>query len=178
MRQLLLSRRLIMQNWTICLNLLWLTVTICWLIEASTAPVSCTRCEPELTSCVDFSISPLISTTARVISTRVGPQVIVHLHVDVRDAMGANAVNTMAEALAPSTTRTGVVSDSTLCMTYGEGQPGDKEQHPLQEIAAMETAAGWSLIFNKILPCKGLDCLPPFTADVPTLLGQELNRRL
>ena len=26
---------------------------------------------------------------------------IVHLHVDVRDAMGANAVNTMAEALAP-----------------------------------------------------------------------------
>lgn len=27
--------------------------------------------------------------------------VIVHLHVDVRDAMGANAVNTMAEALAP-----------------------------------------------------------------------------
>jgi len=27
--------------------------------------------------------------------------VVVHLHVDVRDAMGANAVNTMAEALAP-----------------------------------------------------------------------------
>ncbi|MBL8107765.1 MAG: 3-hydroxy-3-methylglutaryl-CoA reductase, partial [Anaerolineales bacterium] len=26
---------------------------------------------------------------------------VVHLHVDVRDAMGANAVNTMAEALAP-----------------------------------------------------------------------------
>ena len=37
----------------------------------------------------------------RVIDTRVGPMVITHLHVDVRDAMGANAVNTMAEALAP-----------------------------------------------------------------------------
>jgi len=37
----------------------------------------------------------------RVLPTRAGVQVIVHLHVDVRDAMGANAVNTMAEALAP-----------------------------------------------------------------------------
>ncbi|WP_328600389.1 hypothetical protein, partial [Rhodococcus sp. (in: high G+C Gram-positive bacteria)] len=26
--------------------------------------------------------------------------VVLHLHVDVRDAMGANAVNTMAEAIA------------------------------------------------------------------------------
>ncbi|MFT4234355.1 MAG: hydroxymethylglutaryl-CoA reductase, degradative [Microbacterium sp.] len=39
--------------------------------------------------------------TARVLETRSGTQVIAHLHVDVRDAMGANAVNTMAEALAP-----------------------------------------------------------------------------
>jgi hydroxymethylglutaryl-CoA reductase len=39
---------------------------------------------------------------ARVIETRSGPQVIVHILVDVRDAMGANAVNTMAEALAPT----------------------------------------------------------------------------
>ena len=37
----------------------------------------------------------------RVIDTRVGPMLITHLHVDTRDAMGANAVNTMAEALAP-----------------------------------------------------------------------------
>jgi len=36
-----------------------------------------------------------------VINSRVGPMVIVHLIVDCRDAMGANAVNTMAEALAP-----------------------------------------------------------------------------
>jgi len=38
---------------------------------------------------------------ARIIETRRGPMLIVHLLVDVRDAMGANAVNTMAEAVAP-----------------------------------------------------------------------------
>lgn len=37
----------------------------------------------------------------RVLDTLRGPNVIVHLLVDVRDAMGANAVNTMAEAVAP-----------------------------------------------------------------------------
>jgi len=38
---------------------------------------------------------------ARVIDSNMGPMLIIHLHVDVRDAMGANAVNSMAEALAP-----------------------------------------------------------------------------
>lgn len=37
----------------------------------------------------------------RILPTRTGVHVIVHLIVDVRDAMGANAVNTMAEAVAP-----------------------------------------------------------------------------
>ena len=37
----------------------------------------------------------------RVIDTIAGAQVIVHLLVNVKDAMGANAVNTMAEAVAP-----------------------------------------------------------------------------
>ncbi|MEM0026760.1 MAG: hydroxymethylglutaryl-CoA reductase, degradative [Ignisphaera sp.] len=37
----------------------------------------------------------------RVIETRRGPVVVVHLLVDVVDAMGANTVNTMAEAVAP-----------------------------------------------------------------------------
>lgn len=36
-----------------------------------------------------------------VVETRMGPHVVAHLIVDCRDAMGANAVNTMAEALAP-----------------------------------------------------------------------------
>lgn len=39
--------------------------------------------------------------SVRVLPTRAGVQVILHLHVDVKDAMGANAVNTMAEAIAP-----------------------------------------------------------------------------
>ena len=38
----------------------------------------------------------------RIIDTQSGPMVITHIIVDTRDAMGANAVNTMAEKLAPS----------------------------------------------------------------------------
>ena len=41
----------------------------------------------------------------RVLETRGGPMVITHLIVDTRDAMGANAVNTMAERLAPHIAR-------------------------------------------------------------------------
>jgi hydroxymethylglutaryl-CoA reductase len=37
----------------------------------------------------------------RVVDSVQGPMVVTHLLVDTRDAMGANAVNTMAEALAP-----------------------------------------------------------------------------
>ncbi|MEJ2280353.1 MAG: hydroxymethylglutaryl-CoA reductase, degradative [Candidatus Bathyarchaeota archaeon] len=37
----------------------------------------------------------------KVIDTKSGPMVITELQVDCRDAMGANAVNTMAEAVAP-----------------------------------------------------------------------------
>ncbi len=37
----------------------------------------------------------------RVLDSRIGPMVVTHLVVDVKDAMGANAVNTMAEAVAP-----------------------------------------------------------------------------
>ena len=38
----------------------------------------------------------------RVVDSVKGPMVVTHILVDTRDAMGANAVNTMAEALAPS----------------------------------------------------------------------------
>jgi hydroxymethylglutaryl-CoA reductase len=37
----------------------------------------------------------------KVLDTKTGPMVITELHVNCRDAMGANAVNTMAEAVAP-----------------------------------------------------------------------------
>jgi len=38
----------------------------------------------------------------RVLDTQAGPMVVIHLLVDVRDAMGANIVNTMCEAVTPS----------------------------------------------------------------------------
>jgi len=38
---------------------------------------------------------------AKIINTTKGPMLIAELHVDCRDAMGANAVNTMSEAVAP-----------------------------------------------------------------------------
>lgn len=38
---------------------------------------------------------------ARIITSHTGRQLVIHILVDVRDAMGANAVNTMAEAIAP-----------------------------------------------------------------------------
>jgi hydroxymethylglutaryl-CoA reductase len=42
---------------------------------------------------------------AKVIQTAQGAMLIVELHVDCRDAMGANAVNTMTEAVAPAIER-------------------------------------------------------------------------
>ena len=41
----------------------------------------------------------------RVIETLSGPMLILHIIVDCRDAMGANAVNTMAELIAPEVER-------------------------------------------------------------------------
>ena len=43
--------------------------------------------------------------TTRTIESLSGPMLIVHIHVDCRDAMGANAVNTIAELLAPELER-------------------------------------------------------------------------
>jgi len=37
----------------------------------------------------------------RILESSMGKMIVVHVYVDVRDAMGANAVNTMVEALAP-----------------------------------------------------------------------------
>lgn len=48
----------------------------------------------------------------RLLETRVGTMVITHLIVDTRDAMGANVVNSMAEAVAPS------ISEWTEGQTY------------------------------------------------------------
>lgn len=57
----------------------------------------CNECDPVL---VKFG-GGFRTLEVRLLSTGSGPMVIVHVVVDVCDAMGANAVNTMAEALAP-----------------------------------------------------------------------------
>lgn len=57
----------------------------------------CDACDPVLVSLG----GGLRNIEVRVIDTAGGPMVITHLIVDVRDAMGANAVNSMAEKLAP-----------------------------------------------------------------------------
>ncbi len=41
----------------------------------------------------------------RVVESPIGPMLVAHLIVDVKDAMGANAVNTMCEAIAPTVER-------------------------------------------------------------------------
>jgi len=50
---------------------------------------------------------------ARIINTTRGQMLIVELHVDCRDAMGANAVNTMAEAVAPLVER---AAEGKVCL--------------------------------------------------------------
>ena len=59
---------------------------------------TCNDCDPVLTKLG----GGFRDVEVRIIETRGGPMVITHLIVDTRDAMGANAVNTMAEKLAPS----------------------------------------------------------------------------
>ncbi len=49
----------------------------------------------------------------RIVDSEVGPMVVVHLIVDTRDAMGANVVNTMAEAVAPFIER---ISGGKFCL--------------------------------------------------------------
>ena len=56
---------------------------------------------------------------ARVIETTMGQMLIVHLFVDCRDAMGANAVNTMAEAVSP------MIEQLTCCLLYTSPSPRD-----------------------------------------------------
>lgn len=57
----------------------------------------CAACDPVLLE----HGGGLQSIEVRVLTTAAEPMVVLHLVVDVKDAMGANAVNSMAEAVAP-----------------------------------------------------------------------------
>lgn len=61
----------------------------------------CNACDPTL---VRFG-GGFRTLEVRIIDTPVGAMVVTHLIIDTRDAMGANAVNTMAERLAPDLAR-------------------------------------------------------------------------
>src|SRR4030042_1481767 len=58
--------------------------------------------EPSVVAAGSYAAKKL---DAKIIRTTVGPMLITELYVDCRDAMGANAVNTMAEAVAPTIER-------------------------------------------------------------------------
>ena len=57
----------------------------------------CNECDPILTGLG----GGLQDIEVRVLESASGPMVVTHLIVDVKDAMGANAVNSMAESIAP-----------------------------------------------------------------------------
>lgn len=61
----------------------------------------CNACDPKL---VELG-GGFRGVEVRIVETPIGPMVITHIVVDTRDAMGANAVNTMAERLAPDLAR-------------------------------------------------------------------------
>lgn len=82
------------------------------------------------------------SLEVRVISSPRGPMVVVHLVVDVRDAMGANAVNTMSEALAPE-----------LATLSG----GRSHLRILSNLAIHRTARAWAVFPRESLAFEGFE---------------------
>lgn len=76
-------------------------------LEAAAARVLEARDEILATAHAQSETLPGLGGGARALETRafpdtpVGPMLVVHLHYDTRDAMGANAVNTACEAIAP-----------------------------------------------------------------------------
>lgn len=82
------------------------------------------------------------SLEAHVIETPRGPMVVVHLTVDVRDAMGANAVNTMSEALAPELARI---------------SGGRSHLRILSNLAILRTARAWAIFPRDALAFEGFE---------------------
>ncbi len=70
----------------------------------------------------------------KVIETNTGLMVITELHVDCRDAMGANAVNTMAEAVAPMIER---ITHGKACMRI------------ISNLAVKRLARAWTVVAKK-----------------------------
>lgn len=81
--------------------------------------------------------------------TVVGPMIVLHLLVDVRDAMGANTVNTKAELIAPlaerisgGTARLRILSNLADLRTASAGVALDPESLSTKEFTGAEVARG------------------------------------
>ncbi|MAT96054.1 MAG: hydroxymethylglutaryl-CoA reductase, degradative [Anaerolineaceae bacterium] len=76
-------------------------------MEAAIAAIEANKTELlEIANCCDRVIVSLGGGAQDIVArpfpdTAVGPMLVVHLHFDTRDAMGANAINTSLESLAP-----------------------------------------------------------------------------
>lgn len=75
-------------------------------------------------------------------SDKLGPVIAVHLIVDVRDAMGANAVNTMAEAVAPLLEKiTGGIARLRIISNYATRRIVRAwARTPVEEVGGLDTA--------------------------------------
>jgi len=78
---------------------------------------------------------------AKIINTTQGPMVIAELLVDCRDAMGANAVNTMAEAVAPMLER---ITGGHVCLRI------------ISNLATKRLVRAWCTIPKKSLGDEGV----------------------
>jgi hydroxymethylglutaryl-CoA reductase len=105
----------------------------------------------------------------RVLETAGGPMVITHLVVDTRDAMGANVVNTMAEALAPEieSWTGGKVYLRILSNLADRRLARARAVWPLAEIAAEEAggqAVGGRAVVEGILSAYHFAAADPYRA--------------
>ena len=93
---------------------------------------------------------------AKIINTTQGPMVITELLVDCRDAMGANAVNTMAEAVAPMLER---IAGGHVCLRI------------ISNLATKRLVRAWCTIPKKSLGDEdvvdGIVCAYAFAAADP-----------
>ncbi len=104
---------------------------------------------------------------ARVIDTDSGPMVIIHILVDCRDAMGANAVNTMAETIAPTVER---ITGGTVILRIISNLAVHRLARvsatftPLEMANTGETAEDGSKVIDGILQAYHFAAADPFRA--------------
>lgn len=97
--------------------------------------------------------------TVRVVNARLARYVVLHLVVDVRDAMGANAVNTMAEAVA---NRVGEIADGRVLLRILTNKADTRLARARAVFGANEV--GGSDVVSNIVHAAGLAEADPYRA--------------